>query len=103
MSRMLREQDVAFVDSARQGAMGTPRGPLAAARCRVGDEHRLPDQKRHVCESEIPKFGGVGAMPMLCLPLPPQVRVAVAGSYEPWTEKRSVIRYSTLAPAPASQ
>ena len=58
---------------------------FAAARCRVGDEHRLPDQKRHVCESEMLKFGGVGETPMK-FSRPPQLRFAVDGSYAPRIE-----------------
>jgi hypothetical protein len=71
---MLREEDVAFVEAARQGAVCMTSEPFAAARCRVGDEHRLPDQKRHVCESRKLKFCGVGTTPMkLCRP--PHVRL----------------------------
>jgi hypothetical protein len=79
VSRMLSEQDVALIEAARQGAVRATSEPFAAARCRVGDEHRLPDQKRHVCDSRKLKFCGVGTTPMkLCRT--PQVRLYVGGS-----------------------
>ena len=79
MPRPFGEHDITNDRTARQRLSCMLGEPFSLARCRICDDDRASNQKRHTCDSEKLKFGGGETKPTMLCP-PEQVRFAVAGS-----------------------